>query len=83
MRNQRYYFPNWARKTSYQWYSLPDLNLYLAYQECYIELHTKFSYVPVSHDDFSHLLSSLSACGVRTAFLIESSRPQLNHHLRT
>jgi len=45
--------PDWIYNASYQ-YS------YLPYWKWSIDLHMTFSLVPVSHDDFPHLLSSLS-----------------------
>jgi len=60
MRNQGYALPEWVGKTSYQCNWTPDWDLNLSYQAWLIDYHTKFSYVPVFHDDLSHLLSSLS-----------------------
>jgi len=60
MRNQGYDLPDWVGKTSYRCYYRPDQDSYLLYQGWSIDSHTKFFQVPVSHDDFPHLLSSLS-----------------------
>jgi len=60
MRNQGYDLPDWVWKTSYRCnYSL-DRDSYLPYRGWLIDSHTQFSQVPVSHDDFPHLLPSLS-----------------------
>jgi hypothetical protein len=70
MRNQEYNLPDWVSKTSYGCYYLPDQDMYLPYRDLYlpyrelyllywgrlIDSHTKFPQVPVSHDDFPHLL---------------------------
>jgi len=60
LRNQGYDSPEGVRKTSDWCDYMPDRDSYLLYRARYIDSHTKFSSVPVSHDDFPHLLSSLS-----------------------
>jgi len=60
MRNQGYDLPDWVGKTSYQCNYTPHWDLYLPYRGWSIDSYTKFPEVPVSHDDLSHHLSSLS-----------------------
>jgi len=48
--------PDWVQKTSYRCYYPPDQDSYLPYQGWSIDSHTKFFRVPVSDDDFPHLL---------------------------
>jgi len=60
IRNQGYNLPDWVGKTSYRCNYTPDRDSYLPYRGWHLDSHTKFSYVQVSHDDFPHLLSSLS-----------------------
>jgi hypothetical protein len=60
MRKPEYGMPDWVGKTLYGCNYMPDWDSYLLYQGWEIDSHTKFSYVPVSHNDFPHLLSSLS-----------------------
>jgi len=55
-RNQVYDLPDWVQKTLYRCYYPPDWDSSLPHRGWSIDLHTKFSYVPVSHDDFPHLL---------------------------
>jgi len=60
MWNHGYELPDWVGKTAYRCNYTPDRNSYLLYWGWYIDLHTKFLAVSVSHHDFPHLLSSLS-----------------------
>jgi hypothetical protein len=60
MRNERYIRPDSVRRTSHWCYEAADRVLYLLYRGCSVDLRTKFSQVPVSQNDFPHLLSSLS-----------------------
>jgi len=60
MRNQGYQMPNCVKKSTYRCSYLPDREWDLPYWEWSIDLDTKFSYVPVSHNDFPHILASLS-----------------------
>jgi len=59
MSNQGYDFHDWVGMTSYRCYYTQDRNLYLLYRGWSIDSHTKFSKVPVSHDDFPRTLTSL------------------------
>jgi len=61
MKNQGGNQPDWVAKTVYRCDYTPDWDLDIAYRGWLIDSHSKFSYVPVSHDDLSHLLSSLSS----------------------
>jgi hypothetical protein len=61
MRNPRYDLPDWVGKTSYRCNYSPDRESYLPYQGWSIDLHTKFSEVPLSHGDFLSSLSFLSS----------------------
>jgi len=56
MRNQGYDGPDWVGKTLFWFYFVPDRDLYLPYRGWSLDSHTKSSEVPVSHDDFPHLL---------------------------
>jgi len=60
MRNQGYDLPDWVGQTLYKWNYMPDWDSYLLHRGWSIDSHMKFSQVPVSHDDFPHLLPSLS-----------------------
>jgi hypothetical protein len=60
MSNNGYDLPDWVGMTWYRCYYTPDRDSYLLYWGWSIESYTKFSYVPVSHDDFPPTLSSLS-----------------------
>jgi len=60
MRNQGYDLPDWDEMTWDECYSSPDRAGYLPYWGWWNDSHTKFSEVPVSHDDFPHLFYSLS-----------------------
>jgi hypothetical protein len=60
MRNLVYDLPDWVGKTWYRCNYMPHQESYLPFWECYIDLHTKFSKVPVCNDDSPHLLTYLS-----------------------
>jgi len=60
MRNQWYDWPDWVGKTYYRCNYMQDRHSYLLYPGWLIDSHTKFSQVPVSHDDFPRTLSSHS-----------------------
>jgi len=57
---QGYDLPDWVEKTLYRCYYTPDCDLYVPYRGWEIYSHTKFSEVPVSHDDYPNLRSFLS-----------------------
>jgi len=59
-RNHGYNLPDWVHKTSSGCYYTSDRDSYLQYRGWSIDSHTKFFPVPVSHDDFPHLLWFLS-----------------------
>jgi len=56
-RNQWYDLPDWVGKTRYRCDYMPGQDSYLPHRGWYIYLHKKFSEVPVSHDDLSHVLN--------------------------
>jgi len=60
MRNHGYDMSDWISMTSYRCNYMPDQNSYLPYRGWSIYSHTKFTKVPVSHDDLPCTLSSLS-----------------------
>ena len=76
MRNRRYNLPDWVGKTSYQCNYMPDWDLYPLYLGWSIDSHTKFSSLPVSHDDFPYHLSSLS---FSSAILPSPKNTKLSH----
>ena len=76
MRHQEYEWPDWVLKRSYQCDNLPDRHSYLPYQGWYIDSHTKFSQVPVFHDDFHQLLSFIS---VSSSTLPSPKNMKLSH----
>jgi len=59
-RNQGHDLPDCVEETSYWCNYMADRDLYLLYRGWSNDSHTKFSHVPVSHDDVLHPLSSLS-----------------------
>jgi len=77
MRNQRYDSPDRVGKTLYLCNYRPDRDSYLLYRGWYIDSDTKFSYVPVSHDDFPRLLSALS---FSSSSLPSPNNTKLSHH---
>jgi len=76
MRNQGYDLPDWVVKTLYRFNYTPDWDSYLLYRGWSIDPHTKISQVPVSHDDFPHLLSSLSCS---SSILTSPKNTKLSH----
>jgi len=59
MRDQGYELPGWVGKTSYRCNYTPYRESYQPYRGWYSDSHTKFSEVPVSHDDIPNILSAL------------------------
>jgi hypothetical protein len=77
MRNLGYDLPDVIGKTTYQCNYLVDRDTYLLDRGWYIDSHTKFSSVPVSHHDFPHLLSSLR---LSSSSLPSPKNTKLSHH---
>jgi len=56
LRYQGYDVPDWVQKTSVWCYFSWDRDTYQLYRGWSIDSHKKFCRVPISHDNFPHLL---------------------------
>jgi len=77
MRNEGYDLPDWVGKTLLRCNYTPDQDSYLLYRGWLLDSQTKFSQVPVSEDDFPHILSSLSFL---SSTLLSPEYTKFSHH---